>query len=155
MCCENLFSVLPAHLGPPNLGPFYFSMLRRQSKYWCVTINNPARPFRDPPISFQGFFFFVLDFRRPPLYACYVYEVGIEGTPHLQLYVCFSNKVRGSVLSNMLGGNPHLEVREGKHSQVIFFFIPCKEISLSVRLSITTRNLMRVASVHTVQLHTV
>jgi hypothetical protein len=88
-------------------------MLGRQSRYWLVTINNPVRPFMDPPLSFQGW-------RSQPVFACYQLEQGENGTPHFQIYLAFRGAVRGSTVSRALGGNPHLEVRQGTHQQVRF-----------------------------------
>ncbi len=51
------------------------------------------------------------------MYGCYVYEIGIEGTPHLQGYVFFGNRKKGTTVSNLFQGAPHLEVREGTHSE--------------------------------------
>jgi hypothetical protein len=86
-------------------------MLNTRSRYWLVTLNNPVRPFMDPPIRFD-------EWRTQPLYACYQLEVGQEeGTPHFQLYLAFANPIRGSTVSRALGGNPHLETRRGTHSQ--------------------------------------
>lgn len=76
-------------------------------------MNNPPRPFMDPPINFDAW-------RTSPTYACYQLEAGEEEeTPHFQLYIAFANPIRGSTVSRALGGNPHLEVRRGKHSQVV------------------------------------
>lgn len=86
-------------------------MLARRSRYWLVTMNNPPRPFMDPPLPFDAW-------RSPPIYAIYQLEAGDEGTPHFQLYICFRGPVRGSTVSANLGGRPHLEARRGKHSQV-------------------------------------
>ncbi len=102
-------------------------MLNGRSQAWMFTINNPQRPFSDPPIDFGGF-------RSPPQYAIYQLEIGENGTHHLQGYVYFETRTRGSTLSRSLGGNPHLEIRRGKHSEVIdkthlffsiFFLIKC------------------------------
>ncbi len=108
------------------------------------TINNPPLPFNDPPIDFSGnLFFLVLRTRKGPVvieYACYVYEVGIEGTPHLQGYVFFETEKQGSTVSNMFGCAPHLEVREGTHSQVrlnTFLLFFCSKSSVSKLLSNT------------------
>ncbi len=90
-------------------------MLGRSAKAWMFTMNNPQRPFSDPPIDFAGF-------KRPPMYAIYQLEVGENGTPHLQGYVYFEKRVRGGGLSRCLGSNPHLEPRRGKHSEVSSYF---------------------------------
>lgn len=83
-----------------------------------VTVNNPASPFMNPPINFDLH-------RTRPRYVVYQLEQGEEGTPHFQMYVAYTNPVRGSTLSRSIGGQPHLEVREGNHIEVIisFFFI--------------------------------
>lgn len=90
-------------------------MLRRESKAWMVTINNPEKPFSDPPIDFGGF-------RRPPMYALYQLELGENQTPHFQLYVFFEDKIRGSTLRRALGNRGHLELRKGNHTEVLFQF---------------------------------
>lgn len=91
-------------------------MLRRDSVAWCFTINNPVRPFSNPPIRFD-------QWRYPPIYACYQLEVGANGTPHLQGYLVYARDKRGSAVSNAFGCLPHLEPRNGKHVQVYNFKI--------------------------------
>ncbi len=73
-------------------------------------MNNPVQPLMDPPILFD-------DWRRKPRYAVYQLEVGLEGTPHLQGYVCFDRHITGNALKNLFVVNPHLEPRNGSHSQ--------------------------------------
>ncbi len=85
-------------------------MLRRQSKHWIFVINNPQRPFLEPPIDFDSW-------RRKPLFAVYQLEIGENGTPHFQGYISFERKIQGQGLSNYFGCEPHLEVRAGKHSE--------------------------------------
>ncbi len=85
-------------------------MLRRQSKHWIFVINNPRRPFQNPPIDFESW-------RRSPLFAIYQLEIGENGTPHFQGYVSFKIKIRGDTLSNYFGCKPNLRVRNGKHSE--------------------------------------
>ncbi len=55
--------------------------------------------------------------RNIPRYAIFQLEIGENGTPHLQGYVVYHNPVVASALSKYIGGNPHIEVRRGTHSQ--------------------------------------
>lgn len=64
----------------------------------------------NPPIDFTSF-------KVVPRYAIYQLEVGAEGTPHLQGYVVFKRPRRISAIKNDFGSNPHLDKRNGTHSQ--------------------------------------
>lgn len=90
-------------------------MLGRQSKHWMFTINNPPLPHEGPNLF--------TNFGRAPLYAIWQLEIGENQTPHMQGYVYFNVKIRGTTLSNYFGGHPHLEVRRGNHLQVFMIFL--------------------------------
>lgn len=68
------------------------------SKHWCFTINNPS----------------VSDLPPPELLTYIVYgeEVGTDGTPHYQGYVCFINRKRFSTVKNHMP-RAHLERMKG------------------------------------------
>ncbi len=80
------------------------------NKYWVFTINNPQVPLVGP-LLFAGM-------RNPPVYAIWQLEIGENGTPHYQGYACWDRTIRRNTVSRLLGGNPHLEKRRAKHSEV-------------------------------------
>ncbi len=84
--------------------------MRARSNYFMFTINNPARPLNLCPIDFGSW-------RNVPRYAIYQLEIGENGTPHLQGYICFRSQIKALTLSNYFGGHPHLEPRRGTHTQ--------------------------------------
>jgi len=74
------------------------------AKHWVFTINNPGGDY----VDLQG----VDDW-------CYMIignEVGEEGTPHLQGYVCFNKKYRFNAVKRMMP-RAHLEVMRGTPDQ--------------------------------------
>lgn len=73
------------------------------SNNWCWTINNPTESS--------------LDLLLPNLvkYSVYGKEVGESGTPHLQGYTMFKNRMRFSAVRKIIPG--HLSVRVGTHDQ--------------------------------------
>lgn len=86
------------HLWP--FGHFYFlapcNMTR--GKYWCFTVNNPTED---------------IEFDEDTMdYLIYGREVGEEGTPHLQGYVAFKNRLRLTGVKKVIPRG-HLEVAKG------------------------------------------
>lgn len=81
----------------------------RLSKHWCFTINNP----NESDIVHSDKF----------LYVVYGNEVGDEGTPHLQGYVCYHNRQRLSAVKKMFP-RAHLEIKQGTVKEAIDY---CKK----------------------------
>lgn len=78
---------------------------RRQSQYWVFTINNP-----DGDIE-------LFDMEKIQ-YMIYQYEIGQEGTEHMQGYVIFKRPIRFSTIKNMVP-RAHWEPRFGTHQQCV------------------------------------
>jgi len=74
-------------------------------KHWCFTLNN----FTEEDIL-------VLDV-LPCKYGVFGYEVGANGTPHIQGYVEFNKNVRFKKCKELLGGRAHVELRKGSRDQ--------------------------------------
>lgn len=73
---------------------------RPQSKYWCITINNPTS---DDEQRFQS---------DAIVYFVYGREVSSTGTNHLQGYIEFGKKVRLSGVVKLFPRS-HVEIRRG------------------------------------------
>lgn len=87
--------------------------LTRKSKYWCFTINNYSdEDEKEINLLAQG---------EEVSYCIFGREIGArEETPHLQGYVEFVSRKRGSYVKRRLaseGTSPHLEVRKGTSLQ--------------------------------------
>ncbi len=75
-------------------------MAQSNAKNWVFTVNNyteedEARLRQPSPLV---------------LYLCVGKEVGEEGTPHLQGFVCFHKRTRFTAAKNFIGTRCHLEV---------------------------------------------
>ncbi len=88
------------------------AILAQRRKYWIFVINNPIRPWAEPPILAD-------EWRRKPKFLVYqLEEAPTTGTPHFQGYVCFDQAIRGSTLLRMLSVNgeaPYLRARTRSH----------------------------------------
>jgi len=79
--------------------------------YWCFTINNASN--EDYPDAW-------LARARAQCgadYCIWQFEVGEEGTPHIQGYLCCDRRVRLSALKQATGSRGHWEPRRGSHAQ--------------------------------------
>lgn len=87
-------------------------MVRRQrSKYWCWTLNNYTPEQEDALEQCVG---------EDVSYLCYGKEVGESGTPHLQGYVEFGNRVGLRRAKSVLGIRElHIEPRRGSQAEAI------------------------------------
>lgn len=99
-----------------------------QGKYWCFTLNNPESNDAQRILSLV------------PEKASYIVignETGESGTPHLQGYVEFTKRLRGTQVSLLLGQRCHNERRKGSSSQAATYckkdgnFLEKGEISIS------------------------
>lgn len=76
------------------------------SKNWCLTINNPTDAdidcFKQDPSVFK--------------YWGYAREVGAEGTPHLQAFICLVKKSRLNAVKRLFP-RAHVEMMKGNLSQ--------------------------------------
>ncbi len=78
-----------------------------RSRFWVFTKNNPPEGEDLNPAGWI-----------PAVeYMVYQLEQGIADTEHFQGYVVFFKQVRFNVVKNLIGGNPHIEQREGTHEQ--------------------------------------
>lgn len=75
------------------------NMLQRQARHWCFTKNNYAHLLSWEECQEIGAVFLV-----------YQEEIGPSGTPHLQGTISFRTPKRGTQVSAVLHGSPHLEV---------------------------------------------
>ena len=85
-------------------------MIRRvRAKRWCFTINN----YREAEIQ--------LVHNITDLCSCIICEkeVAESGTPHLQGYAEFINRIDGGRVRALLGGRAHLEVARGSRADNI------------------------------------
>lgn len=87
-------------------------MPRDMAKHWCFTINN----FTDEDISFLN--------EVECEYIIYGKEVGENGTPHLQGYVCFINKKKLTWLKKNFHKTAHLEIKRGTVTEALTY---CKK----------------------------
>lgn len=86
-----------------------------QSKYWCLTLNNPSDEECDDIIDVCGLL--DEDAAGHLTYIVIGFESGDCGTPHLQMYVEFGVNVRRSVVKATFGERIHAEVRKGSGEQ--------------------------------------
>ena len=73
-----------------------------RSRAWCFTLNNPVE---------------ALDLEGKCKYAVYQTESGENETTHYQGYIEFQNQKRMQTVKNIIGGNPHVEIRKGTREQ--------------------------------------
>lgn len=78
--------------------------MSQRAKHWCFTINNPKKHYRD------------LDNVKNWTYMIVGNEVGENGTPHLQGYVCFENQIYGRNVKRQMP-RAHIEMMLGTPSQ--------------------------------------
>jgi len=79
---------------------------RRQSQFWVFTINNPED---DDILRFP---------RNKYQFLIYQYEIGENGTEHIQGYVIMNSNVRFSTMKKMVP-RAHFEARLGTHEQAV------------------------------------
>lgn len=84
-----------------------------QSKYWCFTINNPTEN------DFQAVDNVGND-KRVEYQICN-YEEGEEGTPHLQGYTCFFNKIRDTTVRKLIPGNVDSRMKKATHNDNVHY----------------------------------
>lgn len=87
-------------------------MPKGMAKHWCFTINN----YTDEDIKKLT--------EVECEYIIYGKEVGENGTPHLQGYVCFTNKKRLSKLKKEFHSTAHLEIKRGTVKEALTY---CKK----------------------------
>lgn len=85
------------------------SITRSLAKRWCGTWNNYSE---EEERLLQRFM------EQNCEYACYGKEQGVQGTPHLQIYMRFAKKCRGSFIKRALP-KIHFEVCKGTELQNI------------------------------------
>lgn len=76
-----------------------------RARGWCFTLNNPAEGAQAVYEALECKYIIVGD------------EVGAEGTPHHQGYVCFANPIRFATVQARLPAGAHLEVARGSGAQ--------------------------------------
>lgn len=79
----------------------------QQGKYWCFTINNPRE---EDPTNLDRL---TSGEDSHASYLVYGREQGDSGTPHLQGYVEFRNRLRFTQVKRLLGERAHVERRRG------------------------------------------
>lgn len=100
-----------------NTETLTFQIIMSESKHWCFTINNWSRDDEER----------LKELGEEVTYLVFGYETGEQGTPHLQGYVCFKNKVRLNMARGLLGGRAHCEVKRGTPQQAADY---CKKEGL-------------------------
>lgn len=75
-----------------------------QSKFWCFTINNPKKNYKD------------LDGLKKWDYLVVGNEIGEHGTPHLQCFIAFKTRTKFSTIKNQLP-RAHIEKMMGNPKQ--------------------------------------
>lgn len=85
---------------------------KKQSKYWCFTINNPG--VSDVPTAWP------LTTLSHIQYMIWQYEIGEEGTEHIQGYLCLFKILRFSGIKKF-NAKAHWETRGGSHFQCIAY----------------------------------
>lgn len=92
----------------------YSNFARKKAKYWVFTLNNYTTEEVEAVRSCLG------PDRGCPTYICWGHEVGNSGNPHLQGYLEFAERVRGSTVKRVAGlGRAHFEPRRGTQEQAI------------------------------------
>jgi len=84
-----------------------------EAKHWCITVNNPT------DVDRAAF----LIHRQHVDYYILANETGVDGTPHIQGYICFKKKRKLSVLKKMFP-RAHFEVKRGTVAEAITY---CKK----------------------------
>lgn len=77
-----------------------------QSKYWCFTLNNPSD---DHIKQIEKVF------NDRGEYLVWQFEIGTNGTEHMQGYICLKKRIRFSSLKNLLPNETHFETRRSTH----------------------------------------
>lgn len=81
----------------------------RTSKHWIFTINNPTDADKLTPAQKADIMYIIVN-----------REVGDEGTPHWQGYVCFKKRIRQAVVKRYMP-RAHLEIKRGSVAQAIHY----------------------------------
>lgn len=84
-----------------------------RSRGYVFTLNNWAQEEVDALLQTQGH-----------KYLIFGKEVGSNGTPHLQGYICFKNKKSFKQVKELLGDRYHIEAQKGSFEQAIDY---CKK----------------------------
>jgi hypothetical protein len=93
--CEEISSQFI--MAPPAI---VSQRVNNRGKNWCFTINNYG-PCAVAHLQSLG---------GPVVYLVAGREVGASGTPHLQGFVCVSERMRLSQIRTLLGHSPHCEL---------------------------------------------
>lgn len=80
------------------------------AKHWCFTLNNYSQ---DDELRLQAL-------GPPVVHAVIGREVGESGTPHLQGYLCLSERKRMAFVKRLIGGNPHVEVARNVQASITY-----------------------------------
>jgi len=87
-------------------------MPEAQSNRWCFTLNNPV------PQDINLLTDLINDVGTNGItYLVYGREIGEQGTPHLQGFVCFSSRKRFGTVRRIIGHRAHIEVARGTTAQ--------------------------------------
>lgn len=105
---ENILLVLPGCFSQINT---------MQSRHWCFTLNNWTQEDDDR----------LKNLGEAVTYIVYGYEVGDNGTPHLQGYVVFPTIKRLNQVKEAIGDRAHCEVKRGSPSQAADY---CKKAGI-------------------------
>jgi len=80
-----------------------------QARNWCFTVNNPTATPTDLGTKLTA---------HPKFrYVVFQLETGENDTTHYQGYIEFSSPIRFNACKNIIGGNPHIEKRQGTRDQ--------------------------------------
>lgn len=88
-----------------------------QNRFWCWTLNNYDET---ELVALRT----RLSQKEEVRYAYFAREVGEGGTPHLQGYVAFRDKISSKKAKSFLGQRAHVEVRKGPEETAISY---CKK----------------------------
>ncbi len=80
-----------------------------QSKNWCFTVNNWTGQHEQNLEELAA--------SQAVTYIVWGYETSSTGTPHLQGYVCFSQRLRFNAARGLLPAGTHLEAARGSPQQ--------------------------------------
>lgn len=80
---------------------------KQQSKYWLFTINNPSE--NDSPAQWN---------EDEYQFIVYQYEIGEQGTTHIQGYIIFS-RIKRLTGVKKISPRAHWETRKGTHQQCV------------------------------------